>query len=236
MQPTNSALSKRRRFQSSITTYFSAPESSASDPSLSHNHYSATTYSATPVVSAKVQASLLSVGMRVRKSVADGYKTQLSLEKEKVAPVMPTRESFVSQTYPSTTSSELAPFSGIPKSSNNLVTDDDAFSLPPSSQESVASSTTGPIGLNGQKRHLDNDIFADSDSDQEDDGFHHWQGNTAGRTILSPSLGQQRRRIIAAHKKSLLNQHSSMDLDDFEEATFLCRKEEVDADYQMDCA
>ncbi|KAJ5614748.1 hypothetical protein N7528_008402 [Penicillium herquei] len=235
MQPTNSALSKRRRFQSSITTYFSPPESSAANPSLSHNHYSTTTYSATPVVSAKVQASLLSVGMRVRKTVADGYKTQLALEKEKVEPVMPPQESFVSKAYHPTTLSELAPFSGLPKFSNNVVTDDDAFSLPPSSQESVASSTAGPIGLNVQKRPLDNDIFADSDSDQED-GFPQWQGTTAGRTILSPSLGQQRRRILTAHKKSLMNQHSTMDLDDFEEASFLRRKEELDADYQMDCA
>lgn len=238
MQPTNSALSKRRRFQSSITSYFPSPEATSANSSVSHNHYSAATFSATPVVSAKVQASLLSVGMRVRKSVADGYKTQIAMEKEKMAPVLKTPGPSVSQPYSNPTRSELAPFSGDGRSSNSLVTDDgDAFSLPPSSQESASSDASVPMMPNGQKRRFDigGDIFAD-DSDSESETFPSFQVPPLGRPILSPSLGQQRRRILSIQRKSLANDEPTMELDDFEEASFLRRREEVDADYQMDCA
>lgn len=140
----------------------------------------------------------------------------------------------VAQTYTTNGYSELTPFSGMGRS---VVTDDgDDFSLPPSSQESIASADSVPITLNGQKRRLGgrNDIFADGDSDLEDS--QPWQNAPLGRTILSPSLGQQRRRILAFQRKAQLNETLGMDLDDFEEATFLRRREEVDADSQMDCA
>jgi hypothetical protein len=168
--------------------------------------------------------------MRVRKSVADGYKTQISLEKEKAVPAMSTP---VVQTYTTNGYSELAPFSGMGQSA---VTDDgDDYSLPPSSQESMASTDSAPIMLNGQKRRLGggNDIFADNDSDMEDNQL--WRDVPLGRTILSPSLGQQRRRFLAIQRKSQLNETPGMDFDDFEEATFLRRREEVDTDSQMDC-
>ncbi|KAJ5259286.1 hypothetical protein N7478_012267 [Penicillium angulare] len=236
MQSTDSTLSKRRRFQSSITTYFTSSDSTDSNSSLSHNHYSAATFSATPVLPDKVQSSLLSVGMRVRKSVADGYKTQIAIEKEKAK--VTSNMATTTQPYAQPSYSELAPFSGLVGPSHSLVTDDDAFSLPPSSQESVASSISGPITLNGQKRRLDgeNSIFADEDSDLEDEEIQSWRTAPLGRTILSPSLGQQRRRALAARQKSSFNEPATMDLDDFEEASFLRRREEVDADYQMDCA
>ncbi|KAJ5764886.1 hypothetical protein N7520_004445 [Penicillium odoratum] len=234
MQPSNSTLSKRRRFQPSITTYFSTG-STTPDASVSHNHYSTATFSATPVVPAKIQSSLLSVGMRVRKSVADGYKTQIALEKEKA---MAAKDAAVAETYTTKGYSELAPFSGMGRSTSDLVTDDgDAFSLPPSSQESITSSASVPIILNGQKRSLDGrtGIYADEESDLEDN--ESWRVAPFERTILSPSLGQQRRRILAI-RKSRQNEFPGMDLDDFEEATFLRRREEVDAesDSHMDCA
>jgi Ribonucleotide reductase inhibitor len=240
-----SSLSKRRRFQTPITHYFnstSTDSSSADAQSASHNHYSAATFSATPVVPAKVQASLLSVGMRVRKSVADGYKTQLALKSEKALPpasvgevpaIAPPRSS-------GTGNSELAPFSGVPKSSydphynNQLVTDDgDAYSLPPSSQESNTSSASFSSTVNGQKRALESDIFVDDDGWEDDPGSGLRQETPVGRHILSPSLGQQRRHMLGLH--DAVNQ-TTMDLDDFEEASFLRRREEVDADYRMDCA
>ncbi|KAJ5925896.1 hypothetical protein N7454_007406 [Penicillium verhagenii] len=166
MKPSNSTLSKRRRFQPSITSYFSSG-STAPNASVSHNHYSAATFSATPVVPATVQSSLLSVGMRVRKSVADGYKTQIALEKEKAVSA---KNASGAEIRSGTRHSELAPFSGMDKCARNLVTDDgDAFSLPASSQESVESSVSVPIALNGQKRNLEreSDIFSDDDSDLE---------------------------------------------------------------------
>lgn len=242
MPTSSSTLSKRRRFQPPITTYFNSTpsETQSSEPgSVSHNHYSAATFSATPVVPAKVQSSLLSVGMRVRKSIADGYKTQLALKSEKVIP--PTTVSntpTVASTYSRGSSyAELSPFSGISKSSfdphdnpDQVITDDgDAYSLPPSSQDSVLTTTS-----TGQKRALEGDIFVHEDVLDDDMQRVLPQNSHVERHILSPSLGQQRRRMLALQGPAV---SSTMALDDFEEATFLRRREEVDADpMHMDCA
>lgn len=247
MPTSNSSEAKRRRFQTPITHYFNS--TSTDTPStdaefVSHNHYSAATFSATPVVPAKVQASLLSVGMRVRKSVADGYKTQLALKSEKTLPTISVGEvpAIVPPYSSGTGHSELAPFSGLPKSkssydphyNNQLVTDDgDAYSIPPSSQESNASSASFPSAVNGQKRALESHIFVDDDVWEDDTGSGLRQETPVGRHILSPSLGQQRRRMLGLHDAAI---RPTIDLDDFEEASFLRRREEVDADYQMDCA
>lgn len=241
----NGSQSKRRRFQTPITHYFNStstdsPSTDAS--SVSHNHYSAATFSATPVVPAKVQASLLSVGMRVRKSVADGYKTQLALKSENALPPASVAEipAIAPQCSSGAGYSELAPFSGVSKSSydphynHQLVTDDgDTYSLPPSSQESNISSASFPSTMNGQKRALESDIFVDDDVWEDGTGRGLRQDTPVGRHILSPSLGQQRRRMLGLHGAV---PQSTMDLDDFEEASFLRRREEVDADYHMDCA
>lgn len=241
MMSASSTLSKRRRFQPAITSYFNsvpAEPHSQNGNVVSHNHYSAATYSPTPLVPAKVQSSLLSVGMRVRKSVADGYKTQLAMKKEeKILPPATATESTGAQPYcRSNGYAELTPFSGLPKSSqeqysaDHLITDDgDAFSLPPSSQESIGSSVSF-----GQKRSFENNIFVDDDAFEDNATHGGWPVPPAERRILSPSLGQQRRRMLAL--RGTMSQ-STMDLDDFEEAAFLRRREEVDADYaRMDCA
>ncbi|KAJ5552001.1 hypothetical protein N7535_000053 [Penicillium sp. DV-2018c] len=221
MPPSSGDLSKRRRFQPPITTFFtSATQPVVSDtPAVSHhNHYSATTFSATPILPEKVQSSLMSVGMRVRKAVAEGYRTNLNKAENKP----------VSQTCGTQSSrpSELSPFSGAGKSSfghdEYLVTDDgDAFSMPSSSQESTAS-----FALGGQKRALELDDLADEDDDESSNNIPgSWHENSYGRTILSPNLGQSRRILHVHHCKQ-----PTMDLDDFEEATFLRRREEVDAE------
>lgn len=233
----NSTLAKRRRFQPPITTYFaSVPESDASG---THSHYAAATFSPTPVVSAKVQASLLSVGMRVRKSVADGYKTRLEMEKEKAAPAIVGADAPTTQAYGNYGShAELTSFAGTHRYLSHMVTDDDgdAFSLPSSSQESNASAPF--TRHNGQKRQFDfdNDIFADDDTYIADAGEDSGRDISIGRTILSPSLGQQRRRAFAVQQKSSAVGGSGVELDDFEEASFLRRREEVDNDYNMDCS
>lgn len=134
------------------------------------------------------------------------------------------------QPYHGSRPSELSPFSGAGKSSfghdDYLVTDDgDAYSIPPSSQESAAS-----FALGGQKRalELDCDILVDEDADGSFDNFGgSWNGNSHGRTILSPNLGQSRRILAVRHGKV---EQPTMDMDDFEEATFLRRREEVDAE------
>ncbi|KFY15021.1 hypothetical protein V492_02274 [Pseudogymnoascus sp. VKM F-4246] len=55
--------------QSSITSYFPSPSGAAPSPTTVRNA------SSPPVLPATVQSSLLNVGMRVRKSVPEGYKT-----------------------------------------------------------------------------------------------------------------------------------------------------------------
>ncbi|PYI01771.1 hypothetical protein BO78DRAFT_401054 [Aspergillus sclerotiicarbonarius CBS 121057] len=191
--------SKRRRFQPPITNFFTNTSSSSTpiptdnattrSHHLSYNHYSAATCSPTPIVPTKVQASLLSVGMRIRKSVADGYKTNLSLA----------------------------------KSDPTLITNDegDTFSLPSSSQDSNAHA-------GGQKRSFDLDDL-EEDSEEENDSVPLMQnGAILGRAILAPKLNQQRRRFVAFKRHATTG---SMDIDDFEEPTFLRSREEVDMDY-----
>ena len=225
---------KRRRFQPPITSFFSAPAPTANvnddddngaTPHVSHYHYSAATCSPTPVVPAKVQSSLLSVGMRVRKSVAEGYKTQKELEKQLAAATTPTA------TANGANHAELPPFCGYSKTEDlavqafsrpsamnehDPVTDEnDAYSLPSSSQGSFTSS------FNGQKRPYDSDDMDDNEFEDSYDASH--------RTILVPSLGQQRRRFIPLKNHNRIS-GQSMDVDDFEEATFLRRREDVEMD------
>ncbi|GKZ16718.1 hypothetical protein AbraIFM66951_008626 [Aspergillus brasiliensis] len=223
MSPTNKAsdlASKRRRFQPPITSFFSTTSTPPSEDNgnvptsrahhLSHNHYSAATCSPTPIVSTKVQASLLSVGMRVRKSVAEGYKTRLA--------------------KPDPSHAELAPYSGMRSHSApmNLITNDegDAFSLPSSSQESNAS---------GQKRSYDVDFDLDESDDDDvavpDVNLTTHNATFMGRTILAPRLNQQRRRFVALRKHATISEGMGMDIDDFEEASFLRSREEVDMEY-----
>lgn len=217
--------SKRRRFQPPITTFFSRPDASLHDdfsPSVSHNHYSATTASPTPLVSAKTQSSLLGAGMRVRKAIAEGYKTKASsLEGSNPAPALQT-----------TSHAELAPFCGFTKSGGGLagpvrVDDGDAFSLPPSSQESVGSAAL--------KRGRD-------DSDYEDLGLldatypgsspsrSHDVNPLHGRPVRNPSLAHQRRLLSEQNRDMPALQNARMNVDDFEEASFLRLREEVDAE------
>ncbi|KAL3492828.1 ribonucleotide reductase inhibitor-domain-containing protein [Aspergillus germanicus] len=275
--------SKKRRFQPPITIFFSTsshPSSNAS--SLSHNHYSAPTHSPTPVVESKVQASLLSVGMRVRKSVAEGYKTNHAKNMDEKHTIITTTKithedttdtSAQPSTYSTTMRSELAPFSGMgrlnqytpslpyPGTSTHhqqqehiITTDeDDAFSLPPSSQESIDSqSFSTPPPMLKKRTHNDFDFDFEPYEDDEEinlgfdemnnkwqdplrlNPFHHGASpgsgtNLHGRTILSPRLNQQRRRFLGVkHNKPVGG--DSMEVDDFEEPTFLRRREEVEMD------
>ncbi|KAL2833538.1 ribonucleotide reductase inhibitor-domain-containing protein [Aspergillus pseudoustus] len=270
--------SKRRRFQTPITTFFptSAHPSSDGPSSVSHNHYSALTHSPTPVVPAKVQASLLSVGMRVRKSVAEGYKTHHAkgIDEKHISTTTFTKEerrntSVNPGTYSASTRSELTPFSGMGRMTqyqctpslpylgtstqqqeHTITTEDDAFSLPPSSQESIDSQSysTPPPPILKKRTHTDFDFEPYEDEEEIDldldevdnkwqdpprlNPFHNARAgagtNLLGRTILSPTLNQQRRRFLGAKHKPA--EGNPMDLDDFEEPAFLRRREEVDMD------
>ncbi|RHZ64583.1 uncharacterized protein CDV56_108091 [Aspergillus thermomutatus] len=246
--------SKRRRFQPPITTFFSPVSDSngtdaACTPHLSHNHYAAVTHSATPVLPARIQSSLLSVGMRVRKSIAEGYKTKgvKMFDAPTSTITLSTKQEHSTGRGCPTIRAELDPFCGLSKSGDytikphsdpayrlshtgdhnvDIVTDDgDAFSLPPSSQESVYSAN------NSHKRS-----YVPDDVDEYASDFEHIMFATpdpvSGRTILCPSLKHQRRRFVALQNQAKSTvQQRTMEVDDFEEPLFLRRREEVDNDY-----
>lgn len=219
--------SKRRRFQAPITNFFPAHPThpdGATSFSHTHTHYSAPTSSPTPIVSAKEQASLLNVGMRIRKAVPEGYKTK------------PVNKSAGVYNSAGANCPELAPFCAMAKPgdrpvgsledpSSCITTDDgDAFSLPPSSQDSALSSSSTTTGL---KRPCDSDVVSNESSELHLDDA---DSIPAARQILAPSLSRQRQVLAAAQSEvsSAVPPGGLMELDDFEEAGFLQRREDVD--------
>ncbi|CRG89332.1 hypothetical protein PISL3812_06368 [Talaromyces islandicus] len=134
----------------------------------------------------------------------------------------------------------------------------DPISIPNSSQDSNASSS---ISINVNKRSFDADseddnteflttaLHLSSDTSQRPLNGNFISGPATAvimrpqRTILSPKFGQQRRQRTAQNhswksqagqenKDPLLStENTPLDLDDFGEATFLRRRDEVDADY-----
>ncbi|PYH79376.1 hypothetical protein BO82DRAFT_356554 [Aspergillus uvarum CBS 121591] len=237
---TNDPNSKRRRFQPPITSFFTTASDPTAHPSQTahhtHNHYSTSTSSPTPTLAPKVQASLLSVGMRVRKSIAEGYKTH----------------------HPQSSKALLY---GAPPSyhhhdqdqdpSGHLITTDegDAFSLPASSQESTSSASSPPF--TGTKRGRgDFDSYRadsnESDSEMEDfPGAETWGQQTSraepaaaavpGRTILAPrskNNGTLRRRFVVTGRGGACTADVELG-PDFEEPAFLRSREEVDG-YEFD--
>ncbi|KAK2787797.1 hypothetical protein FQN52_007108 [Onygenales sp. PD_12] len=188
-QPASTAsLSKRRRFQVPITNYFSAGDStSTSHDTSSHHNYSAPTFSPVPAIPHGVQSSLLAVGMRVRKSVPEGYKTTTPKPspyayRSHVSATVTSNTTATSHTH-TTTYAGLAPFCGVLKTGNlavqvfpqqaeqmihnnhSLDEEWDKGSIPASSQDSVDSYTYTIPPSNPNKRSFDLDDAADSDSD-----------------------------------------------------------------------
>lgn len=262
------ASSKKRRFQPPITSYF-ATSTTSENSGLSHQNYAAPTNTPTPALPNDILSSLLGVGARVRKSVPEGYKTE---QKKLTAYTIPMKTDSTSRVNTMTTTvySELQPFCGIHRVGNLAVQtfprpDEDYrsekmmsvdelenVSMPSSSQESNASSSSA-----NHKR-----TYAEEE-DEDGNGYNHqgiWQDtististystsspSTMSRTILSPRLGQYRRRIIAPSRTNSSKTHpeqenanplsvasvscDNMDIDDFGEAVFLRRKEEVDFEY-----
>ncbi|OJD10751.1 hypothetical protein AJ78_08320 [Emergomyces pasteurianus Ep9510] len=194
---TSTSTSKRRRFQVPITHYFTSNDSPSSPDGSSHFNYAAPTHSPVPSLPHKVQASLLTVGMRVRKSVPEGYKTTTSIKADVCMPHT-NSSSIISQTRTTTTSTpyaELAPFCGILKTGNfavqtfprptpgpdqamhhNDALDEgwDKGSIPSSSLESTDSfssqPTIPPPIPNTHKRPFEPEL-ADSDSEAKEDEY-----------------------------------------------------------------
>lgn len=148
----------KRRFQPTITNYFAATSEDCEDPTSANPrrefHYSAPNYSPVPPLPAIFQTSSLSMGGRIRKAVAEGYKTSANMPDVSTTLTSSAKAPDVSvgmlpapptSTYSLGTSSyaELTPFSGMFKIRNlgpqsfpksHVGTDDDDITLP-SSQE-----------------------------------------------------------------------------------------------------
>ncbi|PYI27724.1 hypothetical protein BP00DRAFT_12852 [Aspergillus indologenus CBS 114.80] len=247
--PTTDPNSKRRRFQPPITSFFTTASDATAHPSPTahhtHNHYSTSTSSPTPTLAPKVQASLLSVGMRVRKSIAEGYKTHHHQSQSSKAFLYGAPPS-----YPYHQDQDQDP-------SGHLVTTDegDAFSLPASSQESTSSVSSSSPPFTGTKRGRgDFDSYRadsnESDSEMEDfPGAETWGPRTSraepaaaaaapavpGRTILAPrskNSNTLRRRFVVTGRGGACTAAVGLG-PDFEEPAFLRSREEVDG-YEFD--
>ena len=264
---TSRAGSKKRRFQppqvkNPITNYFSSADSQSESPSssdVSYHNYSAPTFSPSPALPNRVQASLLTVGMRVRKAVPEGYQTVTKNSKldAYIHRAMDIPSGAETETNTTTAPAELMPFCGMFKVGNLAVQsfphptrsehgatvglDDNSL---PSSQESTDSVSSIPT-VNPHNRGLDSDSDCEEEYNMVSPFPHQpglWrenyteQGPLSSRTILTPRVGQKGRRAVFKFSKTTgkgENQsHLSSSVMDFEEAVFLRRREEVDDDYK----
>jgi hypothetical protein len=167
----------KRPFQASITSYFPSTQSTPS-PSSQPIHTRCT-----PPLPATIQSSLLNVGMRIRKSVPEGYKTGSRCGPEAVADgCSATTRAFASQGVTDRCLAELTPYCGIMKTGGyalqqngsnrklaslgqerNEVFHADLFDFPGGSQSSTISTLStdsmppAPQTVNPQKRRLEGD-------------------------------------------------------------------------------
>jgi Ribonucleotide reductase inhibitor len=204
-KPTASNSSKRRRFQPPITRFFASSGTvsegkNSQDDAPSHDNYSSSTYSPTPSLSPKVQASLLTVGMRIRKSVAEGYKTEpskltgyaiaKSVESLREAP----RTGPSSYTRTTASYAELEPFCGIHKTGNLAIQmlpregvrfssdEDDVFCYEPGSN--LERDVLSAPAINPHKRAYDSDP-----EEWDDDGI------TSLDMAIEPSIMSEMTRL-----------------------------------------
>ncbi|RAL16704.1 uncharacterized protein BO97DRAFT_402358 [Aspergillus homomorphus CBS 101889] len=227
MAPTD-PTTKRRRFQPPITTFFTTATTttttttttSGTTPHHTHNHYSTSTSSPTPTLAPKVQASLLSVGMRVRKSIAEGYKTQASFEKS----ITPTYQQSIHSTAQNPmmmTVTTAADEEG------------DAFSLPASSQDSMDSCSMSSAE-GSRKRGFDDFDFYGCGYEGVDIHSEGWGlipgANIAGERTILEAKGRSSalRRRFACSATGAAPGEGEFGAVDFEEPAFLRSREEVE--------
>ncbi|KAK7545883.1 ribonucleotide reductase inhibitor-domain-containing protein [Phyllosticta citricarpa] len=200
----------KRPFQPSITTFFARSDRSDIDTAASPSH-GPSHQQGIQVLPANIQASLLNVGMRVRKAVPEGYQTHT----KNMAPA------FSSTTRPPTESihnrpAELLPFCGLhktgglalqpspiiistaPASNNGVAPANDAqplgahdpmfdpahFSFSSDSNASIISTDSlhAPLPTNKRRFVVDDDSSSDADDESE-----HVAKNTSARPLF-PSI------------------------------------------------
>ena len=104
---------RKRQYQPSINSYFQRNGSKSAELGSFSNQISPMS----PQIPAETQSSLLTVGMRVRKSVPEGYKTHktMPIEEFPFPSTAPVSATTARPTYTTTNSRELAPFCGLHK-------------------------------------------------------------------------------------------------------------------------
>ncbi|KAL8783434.1 MAG: hypothetical protein Q9213_004634 [Squamulea squamosa] len=229
----------KRRFQTDITSYFNIH-----DPSSTLAHPEKPTLLSSLPIPPTIQSSLLNVGMRIRKAVPEGYKTQCRLVDDNI----PLPSSSSSRIHASTSGyAELVPYCGISKiggyktqqpapendaSSGMFFEDDNLFGSMPSSQESVPEPDTvlvrGEMPLMGAKRPFEVDEDDEGELDIERAGkdiTNSGNVDMAGSIALRPIAQARNRRPAATSKMK-----AACD-GDFEEAPFLVRDWGEDMDF-----
>ena len=171
--------------------------------------------SSAPPVSAEIQSSLLQVGMRVRKSIGQGYRTLLAIEEAKLKTEragLASRQSSIG-VFPENGVSVVV--------DNEMIADDEAF---PSSQDSLesissnssVSSTVKPFLKPKRKR------TEGRDNNESEELLLEAQMETTS-TCLRP-IAQARSRKLPKQQENPLKSFSKQNPDDpgdFEEADFL---------------
>lgn len=190
-----------------------------------------------PILPATIQTSLLNVGMRIRKSVPEGYKTKPKSPPSRTS-YSPFRvEGGLHRSY---SSAGLLPYCGILKTGNldqeripqvddvpplDFYDDDDGF---PSSQESILSEPSFgdrfgslPLLVNSNKRPFDEQEEL-SPTHPDPLRSHPFGSPTTTRMMaLRPMLQPRTRKTRPMAEKVVEDQEEFMDVDDFGEAGFL---------------
>lgn len=136
--------------QPSITSYFSRRDDSSSSDSQKDPYDRANNPTFSPAVPDHVQSLLINVGMRVRKSVPEGYKTHKTLPPPSSAPPLISYSSQTENIPPPSSAppalytkpSELAPFCGLHKIGGFASQPDTYFSIPSSAPSLTTSQST----------------------------------------------------------------------------------------------
>lgn len=242
----NAGHVRKRQYQPSITSYLNrdAPASGLEKKSIPLS----------PQLPAETQASLLSVGMRVRKSVPEGYKTHKTIDTyacpyPSTAPP-PSAPPVVSKvSYSIGDARELQPFCGLHKTGGwatqelppssapaAMQADDDSEddaphlttsqSTIPSTQGSFTSSTTA-ISSASRKRAYEDEIEDDLDAYFDAQDFDDFESST--HTTMLPVRPIARLKWTAERASGAETVRVTRD-DDFNDAAFLVQPESMDMD------
>ena len=209
LDSSNNQKSKRRRFQVPITRYFNAselPSSIVPDEST-----------LSPPLPEHVQTNLLTVGMRIRKSVPEGYKTMLA-KQSLITPHISMTSSTATPSSNPDTYNELSPYCGLHKVGGMAVQplppyissipatgfssaqssillsaaeqEEDPFSFPSSQESSISTVSSVQPASTRNKRVLNDDI--DEDEEQIHNPYDHFSTNPTGMLELNSlmRLGQ----------------------------------------------